>query len=148
MADDIKDEVRELVERPLLQEGAELVDVVVSRYKGRATLRLFVYSQNGTTVGECARLSRIVSDIIDGAGLFESGYTLEVSSPGLDRPLRTARDFRFRIGETVEVGFIDRTKKNVTGRIVAATSDDVELENESGVFTLELSEIEQAKIAF
>lgn len=148
MADDIKDEVRELIEKPLLQEGAELVDVVVSRYKGQTTLRLFVYSRNGTTVGECARLSRIVGDVIDGAKRFAAGYTLEVSSPGLDRPLRSARDFRYRIGETVKVVFVDQARKKVTGRIVAATSDDVELENESGVITLELSEIEQAKIAF
>ncbi len=148
MADDIKDAVRALVEKPLLQEGAELADVVVSRYKGQTTLRLFVYSQNGTTVGECARLSRIVGDVIDEADRFASGYTLEVSSPGLDRPLKSAQDFKYRIGETVKGVFVDQSRKKVKWRIVAATGDEIELENESGVFTLELSEIEQAKIAF
>ncbi len=86
--------------------------------------------------------------MIDGTDLFEGGYTLEVSSPGLDRPLTTARDFRYRIGETVKIEFVDPKRKAVTAEIVSATEDPVEFRNADGEFTLPLVEIERAKIVF
>ncbi|MEA3296862.1 MAG: hypothetical protein U9R56_03260 [candidate division Zixibacteria bacterium] len=148
MAGDAKKQIVELIEQPLAEEGCELAEVILSRYKGSVTVRILVYSANGVTVGECARLSHTVGDLIDRADLFNSGYALEISSPGLDRPLKTANDFKYRIGETVKVGFLDSGKKEVTGRILSATGENIELENESGVFKLGLSEIKQARILF
>jgi len=148
MIDELKDEILRLVEKPLLDEGCEIAEVVVSRYKKNSTVRLFVYCQNGTTVAECARLSRLVGDLIDGTDLFQSRYTLEVSSPGLDRPLKSARDFRFRVGETVDVEFVDRSRRKVAARIIGATADEVDFEDETGRFKVGLAEIETAKIIF
>lgn len=148
MTDELKEQILRLVEKPLLDEGCEVVEVVVSRYKKNSTVRLFLYCQNGTTIAECARLSRIVGDLIDGTDLFQARYTLEVSSPGLDRPLKSARDFRFRVGETVKVEFADGGRKEVTARIVGATADEVDFENDSGRFKIGLAEIERAKIIF
>jgi ribosome maturation factor RimP len=71
-----------------------------------------------------------------------------VSSPGLDRPLTTAKDFRFRVGEKVVVEFVDREKKKLTAEIVGASDDEVQLKNEVGELTLKLAEIEKAKIIF
>ncbi|MCM2272032.1 MAG: ribosome maturation factor RimP, partial [candidate division Zixibacteria bacterium] len=87
-------------------------------------------------------------EVIDGTDLFERGYTLEVSSPGLDRPLTTARDFRFRIGETVKIGFVDPKRKAVTAEIISTTGDAVVFRNATGEFTLPLVEIDKAKIVF
>ena len=148
MADNAKEQIVELIEKSLVEEGCELADLVLSRYKNSVTVRIMVYSAGGVTVGKCAHLSHIAGDLIDGADLFKSGYSLEVSSPGLDRPLKTALDFKYRVGETVKIRFVDSDKKKVTGKILSATDDSIELENESGVFTLELSEIKQAQIAF
>jgi len=148
MKDELKDKIRQIVEKPLLDEGCEIAEVVVSRYKKNTTVRLFVYCENGTTIDECARLSRIVGDVIDGTDLLESRYTLEVSSPGLDRPLKSARDFRFRVGETVAVEFVDNSRKKVTARIVGASADEVDFEDETGLFKVGLAEIERAKIIF
>ncbi len=146
--DELKMQIRELIERPLAAEGAELVDMVVSRYKNNNALRLFVYSTRGMTIDECARLSRLVGDIIDGTGIFQSGYTLEVSSPGLDRPLTTEADFRHRIGETVRVEFVDEKKKKVTAEISGISNSQVEFNNDEGAFTVDLAEIDKAKIQF
>ncbi len=148
MQDETKEKIIALIEQPLLDEGCELADVVLSRYKNHATLRLFVYSINGASIGECARLSRIVGDLIDGTDFFKSRYTLEVSSPGLDRPLTTARDFRFRVGEKVVVEFVDREKKKLTAEIIGASDDEVQLKSEAGELRLKLAEIEKAKIIF
>ena len=73
MNDKVKNEVIEIIEGPLTDEGCELADVVLSRYKNNSTLKIFVYSANGIDIDECARLSRVVGDIIDSTDLFESG---------------------------------------------------------------------------
>ena len=148
MFEDIKQQVIDLIEKPLQQEGCELVDVVLSRYKSNLTLKLFIFSENGTTIDECARISRLVRDIIEGTMLFESGYTLEVSSPGLDRPLTMARDFKHRVGEMVRIDFVNPQKKQGTAEIVSATDSEVQFKDSTGVFTVNLAEIEKATIVF
>jgi ribosome maturation factor RimP len=89
-----------------------------------------------------------VRDIFEGTTLFESGFTLEVSSPGLDRPLTTARDFKHRVGETVRIQFVDPEVRRGTAEIVSATDSEVQFKNGTGVFTVGLAEIEKATIIF
>lgn len=137
-----------MIEKPLRQERCEIVDLLLSRYRNNWTLKLFIFSEGGTTIDECARISRIVGDVIDGTSLFESGYTLEVSSPGLDRPLETARDFMYRIGETVIIEFEDPLKKQEKAVILSVTDSDVQFKNSTGVFTIGLAEIKKATIVF
>jgi ribosome maturation factor RimP len=148
MPENIKQQVLDLIEKPLQQEGCELVDIVLSRYRNNWTLRLFIFSDNGTTIDECARISRLVRDIIGGTTLLESGYTLEVSSPGLDRPLTTARDFKHRVGETVRIEFVDPQVKEGTAEILSATDSEVQFKDSTGVFAVGLAEIEKATIVF
>lgn len=144
---DDKQVVSGLLEGPLRDQKYELADVVVSKYRTAVTVRLFVYGENGVTIAECARLSRLVGDIIDGAGLFENGYALEVSSPGLDRPLTTPRDYRYRIGETVRVLFQNGRDK-LTGEIVAVHENLVEFKVDDDVITIDLADVKQAQIVF
>lgn len=145
---ELKDKLTALLEKPLKDEGSELAEMVISKYKNNITLRLFVYSENGTTIDECTRLSRIVAGLIDGTDYLKSGYSLEVSSPGLDRPLKTSRDFHHRIGETVKIEFVDKKKKMVTAEVVDASDDEVKFKEQNGEFTVTLAEIEKAKIIF
>ena len=137
-----------MIKQPLLDQGFDIADVVLSRFKNTATLRVFVYSKGGVTVDECAQVSRLIGDVIGGTDLLEASYTLEVSSPGLDRPLSTARDFEYRIGETVRIEFVDPERKKETAQIVAVSTDTVEFKSDSGAFSLNLAEIKEAKILF
>ncbi|MEW6050987.1 MAG: hypothetical protein AB1644_08010 [Candidatus Zixiibacteriota bacterium] len=149
MADQDKDRVIQLIQAPLEAEGCELADIALSRYRTSVTLRVFVYSAQGPTLEQCTRLSRAIGDVIDGTELFGKGYTLEVSSPGLDRPLQSARDFKYRIGETVRVLFADPKRKHVTAQIVAAADDQVEFRDDlGGTFSVPLVDIAKAKIVF
>jgi ribosome maturation factor RimP len=145
---EVKQTVRELVEQPLKAEGYELADVVVSRYKTATLIRLFIYGEKGVTIAECARLSKMVGTIIDGTEMFENGYTLEVSSPGLDRPLLTLRDYKYRVGETVRVDFVDPARKRLTAVIASVDDDRVEFRLNDEVIRLDPAEIKQAKIVF
>ena len=149
MADEkLKADILALIEPPLAAEGAEVADMALSRYKHNTTLRLFVYSKAGASLDECARLSRLIGGLIDGTDWFQNGYRLEVSSPGLDRPLKDARDFKWRTGETVRVEFVDRKRKKLTAEILSAGDDDVVFAHDAETTTVPLDEIKQAKIVF
>lgn len=137
-----------LLEGPLALEGAEMAELVLSTYKRSTTIRVFVYSRHGATLEECSRLSRLIGDLIDGTEWFENGYILEVSSPGLDRPLTSARDFKYRTGELVRVEFVDPSRKKLTAEVVSATDTDVEFQNGEESVRVPLTDIKRAKIVF
>ncbi|MBD3401625.1 hypothetical protein GF420_01915 [candidate division GN15 bacterium] len=144
----LKDQLAGLVAAPLQAEDCELADIVLSRYKSSVTLRFFVYCQGGVSLDMCARLSRAIGDLIDRTDWFERGYTLEVSSPGLDRPLSTEQDFRYRVGETVKVLFADPKRKKVTAEIAAVSDGQVTFTQGEEEFTVPLTEISKATIVF
>ncbi|HOP06795.1 MAG TPA: ribosome maturation factor RimP [candidate division Zixibacteria bacterium] len=148
MAQNLKEQVTALIEGPLKDEGCELAEVVLSQYKGSFTLKLFVYSPQGVSLDRCAELSDLVGDLIDGTDLFENGYLLEVSSPGLDRPLKQAIDYKYRVGESIIVEFVEPKRKKIQAEIISATDTDIELKDDSGTFRLPLSEVKQSKIVF
>ena len=132
MDSELKQKVTDLIEKPFLDRGYELADMVFSRYKSQVTIKLFVYSADGVKLDACIQLSRLVGDLIEETDLFEDGYLLEVSSPGLDRPLTTIRDFKYRIGETVRLCFVDKKRKKVKAEIVGLDGDQIQFKNNDG----------------
>ncbi|MDZ4723034.1 MAG: ribosome maturation factor RimP [candidate division Zixibacteria bacterium] len=148
MSEKLKERIQVLVQQPLAEHGCELADMSFSQYRNHATVRLFVYCEGGVSLEKCTHVSRLVGDAIDSTDLFDQGYTLEVSSPGLDRPLTNSMDFRYRIGETVTVEFADTTRKAITARIISADDLSVGFENESGMISCQILEISRAKIVF
>lgn len=104
--------IEELLRPPVEGLGYELVAVQLGSEQGRLVLRLLVDRPGGITLGECVGISREVGPHLDVADLIPSRYALEVSSPGIQRPLRRVQDYeRFR-GERVVV----RTREAVDGR--------------------------------
>jgi len=89
---------------PLLQElGLELVDVEFRREAGGWILRVYLDKRGGVTLQDCQRVSEELSDLLDVEDLVGHPYSLEVSSPGLDRPLGREADFLRFVGERVRV---------------------------------------------
>ena len=112
---------------PVMRDhGLELVDLEWRGIRPRGILRLFVDKPGGVGIGDCERLSREVGDVLDAAALIEGGYDLEVSSPGLDRQLRTEREFRWAVGKQVRCWLADG--REVRGRLAAVTLDRLTLE--------------------
>lgn len=89
----IADQVRRQLEPVLERDGYELVEVEWVRGGGRWTLRLFVDKAGGVGIEDCQAVSSLVEPILDVADFIEPAYDLEVSSPGLERPLRKPADF-------------------------------------------------------
>lgn len=92
--DSIRDRVREIIGPVIQVLGMELDDLALSRMKGKALLRVFIDKEEGVTIDDCERVSREIEAILDVEDPIPFSYVLEVSSPGLDRPLRSPRDFR------------------------------------------------------
>jgi ribosome maturation factor RimP len=89
---------------PLVKEAnLELVDLEFSPSGSKSLLRIYVDKPGRVTIDECANLSRKVSDFLDMENLIPHRYNLEVSSPGLDRPLIKREDFMRKVGEKVRV---------------------------------------------
>jgi len=107
--------VREVVLliEPILDEmGIELVDIEYLSEGGRWVLRIYVDRDGGITLDDCVQVSREIEDLIDVKEFFKQPYVLEVSSPGLNRPLKREKDFVRAIGEEVSI----RTSAPVGGR--------------------------------
>jgi ribosome maturation factor RimP len=95
--------VTELVEPVLVREGYELVDVEVLGSGPATILRLFIDKPGGVTLDDCASVSEVVDAMLDVEDPFESSYSLEVSSPGLDRPLRKPQDYERFVGKKAKL---------------------------------------------
>jgi len=99
----LKETLKEKVLPLIKEENLELVDLEFSPSGSRSLLRIYVDKAGGVTIDECANLSRKVSDFLDMEDLIPHRYNLEVSSPGLDRPLVKTEDFIRKVGEKVRV---------------------------------------------
>ena len=100
--EDLEERIRSLVVPVLARHGADLVDVQVK--KGRTQLvRVVADTPEGITLDTCTKVNKELGRMLDVEDPFEGRYTLEVTSPGLDRPLRTGKDFGRNIGRQVKV---------------------------------------------
>ncbi len=89
---------------PLVEKHQfELVDVEYVKEGGNWYLRAYIDKQGGITVDDCEIISRALSDLLDQHDFIEEAYILEVSSPGLGRPLKKEKDFARSLGEEIEV---------------------------------------------
>jgi ribosome maturation factor RimP len=101
--EEILDKVRQLAAPLAAQEGMELVDVEFGGGGGRQILRIYIDRQGGVSLEDCTSISRALSAALDVEDPLQGSYDLEVSSPGLDRPLRTPEHFQKYAGEKVRV---------------------------------------------
>jgi ribosome maturation factor RimP len=124
----------ELVRVPLILYTAELVEMIYRREGGVMVLRLLVDKRGGITLNECAALNAEISRTLEAANLIQEPYTIEVSSPGLDRPLRAPRDFERAVGETVALHLVAQPggRPEVTGEIVRVAEGLVHLHAADG----------------
>ena len=120
---------------PIIKKnGFELVDVEYVREGGSWYLRAYIDKPGGINVDDCETVSRELSDILDEKDFIDEAYILEVSSPGLGRPLKKEKDFKRSLGEEVEIRtyrMVDK-KKEFTGILKAYDKDTVTIGMEDG----------------
>lgn len=137
---------------PIMEEyGFELVDVEYVKEGSNWYLRAYIDKPGGITVNDCEAVSRRLSDILDEKDYIEESYIMEVSSPGLGRPLKKEKDFKRSLGEKVEVRTYRMTdkKKEFTGILKSYDADTVTIELEDETLkTFEKGEIALIRLAF
>ncbi len=123
---------------PILEEnGFEAVDVEYVKEAGTWYLRAYCDKEGGFTVNDCELVSRAWEVKLDEADLIEEAYVLEVSSPGLGRPLKKPRDFERALGERIEIRTYKAVgnEKEFTGVLKSWSEQAVVLEGEDGAET-------------
>ena len=145
----MEERLTSLIEPLVIDCGCELVEVQLVQRKANALVRILVDKVGGVNIDECAEISRRVSFQLEVEDPIENRYTLEVSSPGLDRPLTTPADFRRKVGEVVKIMARSGEKDyDRTGEIVRVDERYVYLKTDEGEENCPLSEIIKGKIIF
>lgn len=120
MIDDLTEKIRELTEPVVVYEGMELIHVECFKMHSGWILRLYLDKENGITLDDCAAISNQLGDLLDINDLIKGRYTLEVSSPGFDRPISRDQDFLKYKGAQVSIktGLKIEGIKNFHGTLV------------------------------
>jgi len=145
----LREKLIALTEPLLAQLGYELVDLEYVPGRTHAVLRIFIDRPAGVGLDDCERVSGEVSALLDVEDPVPTGYTLEVSSPGLDRVLRTPAHFQRFVGERVRVELLQSRdgRRRYTGRLQALNAEGIELNVDGAMVAVSFAEIGRARLA-
>ncbi len=145
----VEERVGPLAARVAAREGCELVGCEYVHEGGRWFLRLFIDRQGGVTIEDCSAVSRQMSAVLDVEDLIPHAYNLEVSSPGLDRPLTSPEDYRRFAGELVRIQTIApvRGRRRFFGTLEKLENEVVTVADEAGQrFEIPLDKVRKARL--
>ncbi len=147
---DIAQRAEQLLEEPLQHHGFELVACEWTTDQGRPTLRVFVDREGGVGIQDCVRLSGTVGDLLDVEELIDARYHLEISSPGLDRPLRKERDFERVVGEQIKVRTFEAQdgRRNYKGTLEAVDDGIATIRVDQTPFRIAIAAMERANLVY
>jgi len=141
-------EVREVVEPILQSQGFELVDLEYQRESRGWVLRIFLDREGGVTLDDCAGVSHEVGAVLEVKDVIPTAYVLEVSSPGLTRPLKKPEDYhRFR-NQLVKIKLFQPLdgRRNFKGILLGLEVETVRVEADGQVFEIPLQSIAKANL--
>ena len=140
--------VTELIEPGLLADELELVDVEFKKEGKNWILRIYIDREGGVTLVDCQKVSRLAGDLIEVEEVIEPVYTLEVSSPGLNRVLKKEKDFLKYSGKKIYVQChapMDGRKK-FTGILTGFIDQSIHLEVDGQHYTIPLNLVAKANL--
>lgn len=140
-----KNAIIEMLTPMLDTDGIELVDVETHS----KTLRLLIHKPDGLSVADCQAVNQMIRPILEVHEHLGNYTQLEVASPGIDRPLRTAKDFQRNYGRTVQIEIAEKNghKRHVQGTVKAVKPDEVILGQSDGKdISVKISQILNARI--
>ncbi len=128
--------------------GCVIWGVELLSHGRHSKLRLFIDNPQGVSIDDCERVSRQVSDVLDVEETFGQSYTLEVSSPGMDRILFKADQFEANVGQTIDVrlNFSLEGKKRIVGLLCGVENGEVIVRIEDEEYLLPLENVQRARI--
>jgi ribosome maturation factor RimP len=137
-------------------QAYELVDLEWKHEAGHWVLRVYIDRREGAydprvSLDDCANVSRELSAVLDVADVIPVGYTLEVSSPGLDRPLKREADFRRFVGQRARIRTrhaVGENRRNFAGRLVGVQAGKVSIDVGDRTYELSVEDVEKANLVY
>jgi ribosome maturation factor RimP len=144
----IVDRVRAIADPILSNEGMELVEIEYRREARGWVLRLFIDKEGGVTVDDCSRISQEVGRGLDVDDFILVPYALEISSPGLTRPLKNEKDFVKYQNHLIRVKTFNPlgNRRHFKGKLIGISESRIEMEVDGGVFQIPLSNVAKAHL--
>jgi len=143
-------QVTELIDTTIQVLGLDLWGVELLQQGKYSLLRIYIEREEGVTIEDCEKVSRQVSALLDVEDPIAGEYTLEVSSPGMDRPLFSIEHYLKYVGSEVDLKLRRpiNGRRKFKGQIIKISGDIVGLLVEGSEYSLEFSDIEKASIVF
>lgn len=144
--------IRNIVSKIIENTEFKIVDIDLKSTSGRYMLRVFLDSEKGIIIDRCREFSREIETVLDAENFLGENYLLEVSSPGLERPISQDWQFRKNMGRIIVMTYLsDQGDKTLEGTVVGVGDNNVTLrvqlaKKQTSDITIELSQIKQAKI--
>ena len=137
-----------LIEPVVNGMGYDLVEIEYDSHPRNSVLRVYIDQENGITLDNCGDVSLQLSALFDVEDPIRGHYNLEVSSPGLDRPLRKANDFERFSGNTVKIKMAIPVgdRRNFKGKLLGLKNDRVTIDVDGEVFELPVDAIDKARL--
>jgi len=150
MSETVLKEIEQLIEPVLADMGIELVDVDFSSEQSRRILRIYADRPTGINLDDCAMVSREIANLLDVKDLLQNRYVLEVSSPGLNRPLKKEKDFLRAIGQKIKVKTAIPLKgsRNFVGVLQSFESGTLQLKLDDIVVLIPEQDVKKANLVF
>jgi len=145
---EISEELKKIIQPALEEDGFELVELIFAQSRFGSALALLVDRiGGGINLGDCTILNRKIGELLDVSGLIQEGYSLEVSSPGIDRPLKTKNDFLRCAGKSAKFFLREAINGKIELNAKVCQADDkvVRVETRQGIWEIPLSNINKAK---
>ncbi len=140
--------IEEVIEPVVSGLGYEYVGAQFGQAENGQTLRVFIDTENGVVVEDCVAVSKQLSAVLDVEDTIKSAYQLEVSSPGVDRPLFTAEQFAKQLNEVIKVKMAAAVdgRRNFKGRLVEMNNDKAVIEVDGIDYALPVGDVEEAHV--
>ncbi len=154
----LTEQIEQLIQPILKDLGCELVDLEYQQEQRGWVLRVFLDKNGGINLDDCAKASREISSLLDVENLISTAYNLEVSSPGIERPLKKASDFERFVGQLAKIKTLDaidpdetgKNRKTFVGTLSGFEAGDVllKLKKDAAAIRIALHQIDKANLKF
>lgn len=138
----LEQDIKNLVE----SIGLHVYDTAIVSENGETIYRINVVGEGGTSLDQCVEATKLLSPMLDVTPPVQGEYRLEVSSPGIERKLKTMEHFRFSVGEKVKMTLQDKSK--LRGELKAVDGDTITLETDEGIRNVRFDTVVKAATYF
>lgn len=144
----LKSEIEKILSEYFDSNNLDLVELKLFFQSGRINIRFLVdYKNAGITLDKCAQANQDIAQVLEGSNLIDASYVIDVSSPGLDRPLKNQGDFHRAMGQDLDVYFSHQLndKLQLSGKLVGVNSEGIILESDNEKVNIKYEDISKAK---